>query len=50
MEKTLRDNLGMGIANAAWVMVVGAVIVFGHHSPWLLLLPIVFNWSFIEKS
>lgn len=48
----MKDNLGIGIANAVWVLVIGAIIIFRHTSMALLAIPIIFNWSFIkpEKS
>ena len=46
----MRDNLGIGIANAAWVATIGAIIIFAHASLWLLVVPIIFNWKFITPS
>ena len=46
----MKDNLGIGIANAVWVATIGAIIIFADASLWLLAVPILFNWSFIEKK
>lgn len=45
-----KSNLGIGIANAAWVIGVCSVIIFAHASPWFLVVPILFNWSFIRPK
>lgn len=48
--KWLEIELGKGIANAAWVLVIGAVIIFREDaSLWLLAVPIFFNWNFRDQ-
>jgi hypothetical protein len=47
-ENYFNKNLGIGIANAAWVATIGAVIIFTDASLFLLLLPIFFSWTFKE--
>ena len=48
--KNYKDNLGIGIANAVWVSVIGAIIILRENtSIWLLIIPILFQWDFIEN-
>ena len=42
------NNLGIGIANAVWVAGIIALIMIKDLSMGWLLLPIFFNWKFIE--
>lgn len=44
----MKDNLGIGIANAVWVACIAAIIIFTDATLWLLAVPILFNWNFIE--
>ena len=42
-------NLGIGIANSVWVASIASIIIFANGSLWLLVLPILFNWSFVKN-
>ena len=45
-NKIIQGNIGIGIANAAWVVTIGAIIIFTDASLLLLAVPILFNWNF----
>ncbi len=46
----MKDNLGIGIANAVWVGGIITIIILKDTSLWLLAVPICFNWSFIKPE
>lgn len=42
--------IGVGIANAAWVWAIAAIIIFGGASPLWIVLPILFSWKFDKNE
>lgn len=46
----MQENIGIGIANAAWIISIGAIIIFTDATLWLLLIPIFFSWDFIKPN
>lgn len=48
MSEVGQSNIGIGIANAAWVLSIASIVIFAHVTPWILIVPIFINWSFIK--
>ena len=43
-------NIGIGIANSAWVIGMITLIIVKDLSLWFLLVPIAFYWPFIKPK